>query len=422
MGKAHALAAMLGGPFMTIPAVILMSDVPGAHSLVGGLPLVARQIKELYKHGVRVFYLCGVTTVPETFQRARLPHDALIQPMPLDERPLVARLRACVVAAGECLLVRGDCLVDPRLFAALLARPAPHWLPAAQATADTLPAVARLSPAEIELWATAGVQAWLQQSPLLHIEALDDYSPSHRGPVPFYIRTVSTPREVIEATRTLICAAQKRALDLPALLLDPIFENRLVFWLCNTRITPNQVSLFTGLLGFGIAWLFWHGWLRLGITLTFVVEILDGVDGKLARTRLQTSRLGELEHILDFFVEHAWYVSITWFLVTSTHDPHWWWIGGGLMVSDVLDNLLYGAGQALFHKQLDEMSPFDRRFRLIAGRRNIYSWMMFVGFWAGFPYAIFTAAFLWAVLTVVIHGIRLGYHLLRQQVASRKLL
>src|SRR5216683_2289696 len=41
-------------------------------------------------------------------------------------------------------------------------------------------------------------------------------------------------------------AAQKCALDLPALLLDPVFENRLVFWLRNTRITPNQVTVFTG--------------------------------------------------------------------------------------------------------------------------------------------------------------------------------
>jgi phosphatidylglycerophosphate synthase len=243
---------------------------------------------------------------------------------------------------------------------------------------------------------------------------LDTYSPSHRGPVPFYVLTVTTPEEAEVATRTLIRAAQKCALDLPALVLDPVFENRLVFWLCNTRITPNQVTVCTGILGACIAFLFLHGWLRLGITLAYAVEVLDGVDGKLARTKLQTSRLGELEHVLDFFMEHAWYLTITSFFVTSTNDTQWWWIGGGLMVSDVLDNLLYYAGHVWLGKQLDELGPFDRGFRLIAGRRNIYAWMWVFGFWAGLPMHVFVAALAWAIVTVGVHGVRLAYHVRRR--------
>jgi len=247
---------------------------------------------------------------------------------------------------------------------------------------------------------------------------LDDYSPTHRGPVPFYVLTVTTPEEAEVATRTLIRAAQKCALDLPALVLDPVFENRLVFWLCHTRITPNQVTVFTGILGACIAFLFLHGWLRLGITLAYAVEVLDGVDGKLARTKLQTSRLGELEHVLDFFMEHAWYLTITSFLVTSTNDTQWWWIGGGLMMSDLLDNLLYCAGHVWLGKQLDELGPFDRGFRLIAGRRNIYAWMWLLGFWAGLPTQVFVAALGWAIVTVGVHGTRLVYHLRRHMRAA----
>src|SRR5712691_751832 len=311
---------------------------------------------------------------------------------------------------GEMLFVRADCLVDPRLFAALLARTSPHWLPAPLATSGTLPAAARLSPAQLDTWATAGLEQWLQSSPVLTPEMLDDYSPAHRGPVPFYVHTVTTPQGAEVATWTLIRAAQKRALDLPALLLDPIFENRLVFWLCNTRITPNQVTAFTGILGACIAFLFLHGWLRLGITLTYAVAVLDGVDGKLARTKLQTSRLGELEHMLDFFIEQAWYVTITIFLVTSTHEPQLWWVGGGLMVSDLIDNLLYYLGQVFCGKQLDELGGFDRRFRLIAGRRNIYTWMFFFGFWAGLPVQIFVVTLVWSLITIGVHGVRLVYH------------
>jgi len=279
-----------------------------------------------------------------------------------------------------------------------------------------LPAAARLAPAQLDTWATAGLAQWLQQSPQLRPEALEDYSPTHRGPVPFYLQVITTAADARIATHTLIRAAQKRALDLPALVLDPIFENRLVFWLCDTRITPNQVTLFTACLGALIAALFLHGWLRLGIVLAYAVAVLDGVDGKLARTKLQTSRLGELEHVLDFFMEHAWYLTITIFLVTSTQERQLWWIGGGLMLSDLIDNLLYYLGQVWFGKQLDELGLFDRRFRLIAGRRNIYTWMFFCGFWAGFPVQIFVVTLVWSLITIGVHGVRLVYHA-RQRLA-----
>jgi CDP-L-myo-inositol myo-inositolphosphotransferase len=264
------------------------------------------------------------------------------------------------------------------------------------------------------MWATAGLKQWLHHSQVLMPEMLDTYSPTHRGPRPFYVLTVTTPEEAKMATWTLIRAAQKCALDLPARVLNPICENQLVFWLCNTRITPNQVTVFTGLLGACIAFLFLYGWLRLGITLTYVVAVLDGVDGKLARTKLQTSRLGELEHVLDFFTEHAWYLTITSFLVTSTNNAQWWWIGGGLMVSDLLDNLLYGAGHVWLEKQLDELGSFDRGFRLIAGRRNIYTWIWMLGFWAGLPTEVFVIAVVWAMVTVGVHSVRLTYHMRRR--------
>ena len=399
---------------MPVPTVILCSDVPAAHLPVGGLSLAVRHIKELYKHGVREFYLYGVTAVPPAMQQARFPDDVVLHVVPHDRDALPFQLRALLTMPGDLLLVRGDCLVDPRLFAELLTRTAPHWLPAPPATAGTLPAAARLSHVQLDTWATAGLEQWLHQSPVLRPEMLDDYSPAHRGPVPFYVLTVTTPEEARAATWTLIRTAQKRALDLPALLLHPIFENRLVFWLCNTRITPNQITVCTGIFGAYVAFLFLHGWLRLGITLANVAGVLDGVDGKLARTKLQTSRLGELEHVLDFFMEHAWYLTITIYLVSSMNDAQWWWVGGGLMASDLLDNLLYYVGHVWLGKQLDELGPFDRGFRLIAGRRNMYVWMWLLGFWAGLPAQVFVAALVWALVTVVVHGVRLAYHVQRR--------
>lgn len=406
---------------MTMPAVILCADTSVAHLPVGGIPLATRHIKELYKRGVRVFYLYGLTALPRAMQRVRLPDDAVLHIVAPDSGNLPQQLQHLLRASDEVLLVRGDCLIDPRFFAELLTRTLPHWLPVPGEALQTLPAAARLSRAQLDLWATTGLAQWLHGSPELLPAALDDYSPTHRGPMPFYVQVVTTAAEAEAATHTLIRASQKHALDLPALLLHPLFENRLVFWLCHTRITPNQVTLLTTCLGAGIAALFLHGWLRLGILLAHVVAVLDGVDGKLARTKLQTSRLGEFEHVLDFFVEHAWYLTITIFLVTSTQDGQLWWIGGGLMLSDLLDNLVYGLGQRLFHKQLDELSVFDYRFRLIAGRRNIYAWMLCCGFWAGLPVPTFVAVLSWALITLGIHAVRLLYHVRQRLVMSESL-
>ncbi len=394
---------------MTTPAVIVLSQTSSRPVLVGGIPLVIRHIKELYNLGVRLFYLVGVSQVPVA-RHTRLPHDIVLHCLPGTDATLSQQVDTVLAEHTDLLLVRGDCLVDPRLCRELLTRPVPHWLATPTHSETTLPAAARLSQATLAHWQTAGLASWLQTSPQLRLASLHEYSPSHRGPVPFYVEVVTTPEDAVRATHTLIRAAQKHALDLPAMLLHPFFENRLVALLCNTPITPNQVSLFTGVLGAYVAWLLWSGWLCWGIALAYVVAVLDGVDGKLARTRVQTSRLGELEHVLDFFVEHSWYLAITVFLATSTHDGQLWWVGGGVMAFDLLDNLLYALGHTWFQKQLDELSPFDRGFRLIAGRRNIYVWMFFVGFWAGVPVHSLTAVCAWAGLTVVVHGVRLVYH------------
>jgi hypothetical protein len=58
---------------------------------------------------------------------------------------------------------------------------------------------------------------------------------------------------------------------------------------------------------------------------------------------------------------------------------------------------------------LDEVSAFDRRFRAIAGRRNVYVMMFAVGFFGGHAAGAFLCAVTWAVVTVVVHAARVGW-------------
>jgi phosphatidylglycerophosphate synthase len=203
-------------------------------------------------------------------------------------------------------------------------------------------------------------------------------------------------------------------MDPIASILDRLLVNRLVFWLSYTRITPNQITLATGVLGALAAWLFLSGWLPGGILLAYVAATLDGVDGKLARTTLQFSRLGELEHVLDFFMEQAWYLTITVYLAATTGKQSLLWIGGGLMICDLIVKVLYGCGRLLFGKHLEELGHFDRIFRRIGGRRNIYLAILLLGALTGFPQQALELVLAWALLTVAVHMSRMMYHLSQQ--------
>lgn len=394
---------------MTIPAAILLHHVPATQWLVGGLPLLTRQLKELRNLGVKECYLLGFDAIPSDVLHRHVPDDMVCHSVPCTLENLPQTLGALPGAPRDLILLRGEWLIDPRLLAILLATPKAQQLPPPDSTTAILPVAARLTPAVLDLWSSAGLPRWLAESAVLELAILDPYSPAHRGPKPFYYQAVTSSDDATVATQTLIAAAQKSTLDLPALLLHPIFENRLVAWLCNTPVTPNHVTLLTAALGGGVAVLFLNGWLRLGILLALVVGVLDGVDGKLARTRLQTSRLGEVEHVIDFFVEQAWYLSLTRFLVTSTGTGAVWWLGAGLMLCDLGDKLLYLLGHRLFGKQLDELGSFDRRFRLIGGRRNIYVWIFLCGFWTGFAVQAVALALIWALVTVGVHSARLAW-------------
>src|SRR3546814_14189580 len=66
-----------------------------------------------------------------------------------------------------------------------------------------------------------------------------------------------------------------------------------------TPITPNMVTLITAVVGFASIAAFATGWLWTGLLLMLFLGPLDGVDGKLARTRLQYSLWGDLEHVAD---------------------------------------------------------------------------------------------------------------------------
>ncbi len=142
----------------------------------------------------------------------------------------------------------------------------------------------------------------------------------------------------------------------------------------------------------------------------FVVEILDGVDGKLARTKLHFTKLGEFEAVIDYVCENGWYVALALGLSRTIPGSLPAMTAVLLILSDTADNGFYTLAGRRYGKSIDLFTSFDGAFRRIAGRRNIYTFMFLIGFSAGYPMAAFVVAALWGALTAAIHGIRLFQH------------
>ncbi|MBI3302241.1 MAG: CDP-alcohol phosphatidyltransferase family protein [Deltaproteobacteria bacterium] len=245
------------------------------------------------------------------------------------------------------------------------------------------------------------------------LRAVTVYDPELRGDAPPYCEKMSSESDLARGWRLLIDRVAKRPADLVEKYVDPPLENWLVRELCDTPVTPNQVTLLSIAVALAGASLFYQGWFFLAVFFAWVATVLDGVDGKLARVKLMTSRIGKLEHAADFFYENAWYLALAARLA-RTHDPAAWSVGLAITACDICDNIIGVLFAQLTGKTLDERAPFDQRFRLIGGRRSIYLLILLVGFLIGAPFSALQAVLGWAGVTVLIHLGRSAYHLLRR--------
>ncbi|MBI3270756.1 MAG: CDP-alcohol phosphatidyltransferase family protein [Planctomycetes bacterium] len=390
-GVAEAAAATLP----TVSAAVLDARGAGAWLRVGGGPLVLRLARILARLGVRRLAVLA-------------PADARELPAPSGatmERP--ASLRAWT-AERRVLLVDASVLIDPRALEALLRAPDLRRLPRSLETGAGGISAAVVAAVDAE-WQAGLFPGASDALPLLDLQAIDTHHREQRTQVPLHLRELSTPAEARHATWELILATQKKVQDLPSEYIDPPFENALTYALCATPVTPNQVTYACFLVAVGIGCLFLRGELLLGAALTYLVEWLDGVDGKLARVKLQFSKIGEYESIFDYFYENFWWFSITWSVAGLGHGLGAWRAGGLLMACDLVENILVTLWSLRGARiSLDELAPIDARFRRIGGRRNIYCALFLVGFLLGFPYETLWVVAGWAAVTAGYHTTRLA--------------
>jgi len=377
-----------------MPLIALLEPAPEAPLTplltVGGRPVIERQVRQARLAGAaRVIVIggpmAGVEAVPTPAAAAALIGDddlvlVLAPGLVADER-----IVAATVAAAPALATFPDRGVE-------------------RVDADSLYAGVAVYPGALVRRVVAGLGEWDFHSTLLRAAAgdgiarvdlagLDLYAPARRRTVPLTWTVPGTPPEAAAATTTVIKAAQKGCLDWPARFIHPPIEDGLVRLLGPTPITPNMVTVFVALISLAAGIAFATGWLWTGLVLALVSGPLDGVDGKLARSRLEFSRWGDLEHVLDKIAEYGWYLALAaHFAVTLGHGP---WVVAALIIVVALAEALGGEFYRRFTGgQLDDAGDFERRFRLISGRRNTY-------FWTLIPFAAFGAWYAGFVMVAV---------------------
>jgi phosphatidylglycerophosphate synthase len=223
------------------------------------------------------------------------------------------------------------------------------------------------------------------------------------------VRPVFFPAPSLErrplAERLLREATQKGVLDFPALVHAPI-EKWLVSHLCRTTITPNQITLGTGVLGLGVTLLYACGYLWAGVMLALVIGVLDGIDGKLARLKAQTTKLGKKEHDLDYVVEMSWWAALAYHFHATGQIRYAYAIFFAFFAFERLERVAKRAVQRRIGRNLDDFAPFDRLVRIVAGRRNIYTWLFTFFLVIGAPAIGFIWICFWGMASAVVHIFR----------------
>lgn len=221
---------------------------------------------------------------------------------------------------------------------------------------------------------------------------------------------VDTEEDLKRAERSLLKSIQKR--NHFASYYNAPFEDKVTYFISKyTSITPNKVTVFTNISAYSVALLFLTGHLLLASILTFIVSMLDGVDGKLARLKHLINKSGKLEHSFDLLWETSWIIAFS------------------LALSDTLGNLPLALALIIlafdfFNRHISmqfnlimgdlrKQSRFDRIFGLIDARRNTYLWYILAGVLIKRPIFSLVAILFHAMLTSAVYATRTLQHTTR---------
>jgi choline kinase/phosphatidylglycerophosphate synthase len=250
-----------------------------------------------------------------------------------------------------------------------------------------------------------------QDAETLDISLIDKYLPGMRKESnPFWI-DIDNREDLAKAEKLLIGTASKGRNDILASYVNRPIENFLVKRLAKKKITANHITVLTNVLAYGATLAIFKGYLLFGSFLTFVVSILDGVDGKLSRVKLSSSSLGKMEHAFDFLFEHSWYIALSLY-VSRAYGVSAILMGALVVLFDGFAHYCEDAfGKTIKERPLVDYGPVEQLFRRFDGRRNTYILLMLLGVLLEVPFWSLVGICAWSFVSAVFYGSRAFKHL-----------
>jgi phosphatidylglycerophosphate synthase len=404
------------------PQLIILADAPGALGVVFGISLLERLLRVVQRLGFREAIVLSNSAEEVSAHLAKPSWARAEVAVSFRSRDAVpVRVSDVATGVGRVLVVSAGFYYDARLLKAM-----------AEQNATTLLIDSAPPPDSVALWkgeggdfrAAALLEAdWLSRQD--HSTGLMDQlssdaaagqievcdaarQPTYVTSLRKHVRPVFFPAPVTDlvalAERFPRDVAQNGVLDFPGFCDSPI-EDWIIARLCRTSITPNQITFVTMLIGLVVTALFVTGHLWWGVALAYTIEVLDGVDGKLARTKVETTAVGDWEHVVDYCIELSWWTALAFHFYAENRRPTYWLLLL-LVGSDVVDRLAKRAVKRKVGRNLDDVSNFDRFVRCIGGRRNINIWILIAALALGDAVNGFVLICWWGAATAAAHVVR----------------
>jgi phosphatidylglycerophosphate synthase len=415
---------------LMVTECVILADSPGALTELCGISTLERLLRTLQRAGIERATVLSSTPDAVAQELARPSWPRVQLKLSLRTRPAgPVRLDQIVdlwprdsAVTPLLFVIPADSVFDSRLLRLLISQNAPAALvdsavrrPSLQTLIASAPDTARgklCGPALLGYdWASSrdglfeeAVRSGVERNNLaaLDVSAQPLYYVSMRRKLrPFWFPAPSPANRKL-AKRVLFDSIQKGTLDIPAWFHAPI-ETFLVSWLCKTRITPNQLTLLCNVVAWVVTILFATGRLGWGLALALIVGVLDGLDGKQARLKVETTQSGKIEHWFDAVFEMSWWIALAWYFQVSGQLPGAFAYLLLLLVAEAVDGLAKGSVYFTTGNIIDELGAFERFVRLVGGRRNVYVWILTIGFLVGAPAKAFIAMAWLQVATAIVH-------------------
>ena len=397
---------------------ILIADAPEALIELCGVNLLERLLRILQRLGFRraiIFSTTPEIVGAELAKRSWAREQIIVHLVSGAIGPLTAQIVLEQSPSDRFLIVPANIYCDSRLLAALCAKDS-----SAALVDKKPPGFARhlirnpCGPALVDrdfLFVLSSTAPFFEElKNKIHNRKIDivdageedDYIVSMRRRVRPVCFSAPPGQNYRVVERVILDSAQNGTLDLPAHIHGPI-ETAIISLLCKTRITPNQITIGGFIIGCSATAAFLAGRVGLGIIAALLFGIVDGLDGKQARVKIETTERGKWEHQLDYLIENSWWLAIAFNLWRSGQFPNVFYFLALLIASHLLAEFAKRRVKIARGRLLDDVAPFDRAFRLIAARRNVYVWILTGGFLLGAfsqSYAIICG---WAAVSAAVH-------------------